>query len=99
MTNQAEPLGEEPDHLTGSGCVHSQEAVLLPGSDQPASSDPVSGVAVVVFSCGARLFEPGLSEFRKPQVAGSIPVAGSSHLKPFRSATVLGDVGPISQNA
>ena len=30
------------------------------------------------FSCGLRLSEVGLSEIRKPQVAGSIPVVGSS---------------------
>jgi hypothetical protein len=30
-----------------------------------------------VVSCGVRLSEVGFSEFRKPQVAGSIPVVGS----------------------
>ena len=32
-------------------------------------------------SCGVRLSEVGLSEIRKPQVGGSIPLAGSSLFK------------------
>jgi len=51
---------------------------LLPGQDNLAPSAPTSTAASVVVSCGLRLSEVGLSEIRKPQVAGSIPVAGSS---------------------
>ena len=38
----------------------------------------MSDASSVVVSCWFRLSEVGLWEFRKPQVAGSIPVAGSS---------------------
>ena len=46
---------------------------------------PISEAVSFVVSCGFSLSEVGLSEIRKPQVAGSIPVAGSrwrSHLEP-----------------
>jgi hypothetical protein len=41
---------------------------LLPGQDNPAPSSPMSGASCFVVSCGVRLSEVGLSEFRKPQV-------------------------------
>jgi hypothetical protein len=38
----------------------------------------MSGPSFFVVSCGLRLSEVGFWEIRKPQVAGSIPVAGYS---------------------
>jgi len=38
----------------------------------------MSGASFFVVSCGLRLSEVGFAEFRKPQVARSIRVAGSS---------------------
>jgi hypothetical protein len=37
----------------------------------------MSRISWFVVSCGVRLSEVGFAEFRKPQVAGSIQVAGS----------------------
>jgi len=44
---------------------------------QTSPSDPMSVTPCFVVPCGVRLSEVRLAEFRKPQVAGSIPVAGS----------------------
>jgi hypothetical protein len=41
---------------------------LLPGQDKPAPSVPTSEASSFVVSCGLRLSEVGLAEFRKPQV-------------------------------
>src|SRR6476661_2511915 len=41
---------------------------LLPGQDNSAPPSPMSGASGFVASCGFRLSEVGLSEFRKPQV-------------------------------
>ena len=49
----------------------------------------MSGASGFVASCGYRLSEVGLSEFRKPQVAGSIPVVGSSLFKCFELKPLL----------
>ena len=54
---------------------------LLPAQDNSASSIPMSRVSCFVVSCGVRLSEVGFSECRKPQVAGSIPVADSIALR------------------
>jgi len=73
---------------TEDGCNYYRlvlSTTLLPGQDNLAPSSPVSGASDFVVSCGFRLSEVGFSEFRKPQVAGSIPVAGSrlqGHLEP-----------------
>ena len=44
---------------------------------QPSPICPMSGAAWFVVPCGVRLSEVGFSEFRKPQVGGSIRVASS----------------------
>src|SRR6476660_3392720 len=62
---------------------------LLPGQDNSAPSSPMSGASGFVASCGYRLSEVGLSEFRKAQVAGSIPVVGSSLFKCFELKPLL----------
>src|SRR5215472_13657303 len=51
---------------------------LLPRQDKPAPSGPTSGASCFVVSCGVRWSEVGLAEFRKPQVAGSIPLPNST---------------------
>ena len=52
--------------------------MLLPGQDNLCPSGPLSEAVSFGVSCGGSgLSEFGWSEIRKPQVAGSIPVAGS----------------------
>jgi hypothetical protein len=46
----------------------SSATALLPGQDKASPSRPLSGASCIVVSCGFRLSEVGLSEFRKPQV-------------------------------
>ena len=46
-------------------------------------------------SCGLRLSEIGVLEIRKPQVAGSIPVAGSKRTNRTRDPGVLKRVCPL----
>ena len=55
----------------------SSAITLLPGQDKPAPSAPISEAVSFVISCGVRLCEVGLLEFRKPQVVRSIRIAGS----------------------
>jgi len=50
---------------------------LLPWQDNPAPSRAMSAASGFVVSCEVILSEVGICEIRKPQVAGSIPVAGS----------------------
>jgi hypothetical protein len=54
----------------------------------------MSGAAGLVVSCWFRLPEVGFLEFRKPQVAGSIPVAGSTL---FREKTSCSPCRPGSR--
>ncbi len=58
---------------------------LLPGQDNKAPSGPMSRPSCFLISCGVRLSEVGLLEIRKPQVARSIRVAGST----FHSLVLL----------
>ena len=52
---------------------------------------PLSGAYWFVVSCGFRLSEVGFSEFRKPQVGGSIPLAGCCYcIHITKRATFLG---------
>jgi hypothetical protein len=57
---------------------HSFPTTLLPGQDGPVSSSRSSESACFVVSCGFRLPEVGFTKFRKPQVGGSILLAGST---------------------
>jgi len=76
---KARALGSSPRRLTTQVTpqLFSSATTLLPGQDNSAPSGPMSDASSVVVSCWFRLSEVGLWEFRKPQVAGSIPVAGS----------------------
>ena len=61
---------------------------LLPVQDKLARSGAISRASCFLVSCGLTLSEVGLSGIRKPQVGGSIPLAGSilfnhSHWKPL----------------
>jgi len=49
----------------------------------------MSGASGFVVSCGVRLSEVGFSEFRKPQVARSIRVAGPSRRDEYPLYSVL----------
>jgi hypothetical protein len=82
----------EPDFLGTSSHLKtfpssSSATTVLPGQDKLAPSAPISvGLGFVVY-CGVRLSEVGFGEIRKPQVAGSIPVAGSIILQRLPRAT------------
>ncbi len=56
----------------------SSATTLLPGQDKLAPFCPMSGESCFVVSCGVRLSELGSGTVRKPQVARSIRVAGST---------------------
>ena len=56
----------------------SSATTLLPGQDKSAPSAPTVSDSRSEVSCRVRLSEVGLSQIRKPQVADSIPVAGSN---------------------
>jgi len=53
----------------------------------------MSGASSLVVSCGFGLSEVGVREIRKPQVAGSIPVAGSRSRSDLEPHQVLREQG------
>ena len=57
------------DRTRHPGLSYFGATTLLPGQDKLAPSAPLSGASWLVVSCGVRLSEVVLSEFRKPQVA------------------------------
>ena len=62
-----------------------EDAVTRIGQTSPMIPDMRCILDFVVY-CGVRLSEVGLSEIRKPQIAGSIPVAGSRFNNPLLSS-------------
>ena len=62
--------GSIPYQSTPTSPLGSFATTLLPGQDKLGPSGPVSILSRFVVSCGFRLSEVGLCEFRKPQVKG-----------------------------